>query len=199
MKSAAAVLIAVLACGPTAAQPSVNGPAMDWADGEIMGLLRVEPGNFVGDLLPPNDVWTRRMITAVGPTGKLCVFVPAELKDAPGDPHGRVKALAAEHPNARLCAPPLAAKGGKNVFDAALMVDGQALLHGPAFKAADVRSFHRTLLEELKPGAPYVVVSRPGDATPEAVRQELEAAGYLFDAERRLPEGRFALRFIKPE
>jgi predicted methyltransferase len=197
MKAAAFAVFAALIGGPAVAQAP---PAFAIApgQGDVMVLLGLEPGGYVADLLPQSDSWTRLLIAAVGDTGKLCVFVPAELKDAPGDPQGRVRALAADHPNARLCAPPLAAKGGHDVFDAALMADAQKLLHGPDFKAADVAGFHHTLLEELKPGAPYVVIGGAGDATPQAIRAELEAAGYVFDMAHDLGGGRFALRFVKP-
>lgn len=166
---------------------------------DVVDLLGARPGHYGADLMPQSDDWTRVLSDIVGPQGKLCVFVPTELKDAPGDPQGRVKALAVTRPNVRPCLPPLAAKGGHDIFDFALMADAQGLLHGPAFKPADVDGFHRTLLEELKPGAPYVVLGTPKDRPAAVVRAELEAAGYVFDGERRLPQGRYALRFIKPK
>jgi predicted methyltransferase len=202
---------------------------------ELIRFARVDVGSTVIDVYPGDGDWTRLFSDVVGPEGRVYSFVPAEVAHFKNDPVGRMRTLAKEPGrenvdavSADLGAMPEATQPADVVwlhlfyhdFHTALIQD----------KGATADAFNRAVYKRLKPGGFYVIVDHvaaAGSGTsvtqslhridPASVRQEVEAAGFVLDAESTMlankedqhsikvfdpsikgQTDRFAYRFVKP-
>src|ERR1700692_1460501 len=171
----------------------------------------------------------------VGPKGRVYSFVPAEVADFKNDPVGRMRTLAkepgrenVEAVSADLVAMPEATQPADVLWLHLFYHD----LHTALIQArgATAAHFNRAVYERLKPGGSYVIVDHTAavgagtsDAQslhriePASVREEVEAAGFVLDAESTMlankddphsikvfdpsikgETDRFAYRFVKP-
>ena len=202
---------------------------------ELIRFARVYAGSTVIDVYPGDGDWTRLFSDAVGPEGRVFSFVPAEVADFKNDPVGRMQALAkepgrenVEAVSADLVAMAKATQPADVVWLHLFYHDlHTALIQKKGATAAD---FNRTVYARLKPGGSYVIVDHAaaagagtGDAQslhridPASVRKEVEAAGFVLEAESRIlankddphsikvfdpsikgETDRFAYRFVKP-
>jgi predicted methyltransferase len=161
--------------------------------------------------------------------------VPAEVAHFKNDPIGRMRTLAKEPGrenvdavSADLVAMPEATQPADVVWMHLFYHDlHTALIQG---KGATADAFNRAVYERLKPGGRYVIVDHAAAAgsgtsdtqslhriDPASVREEVEAAGFVLDAERTIlankddshsikvfdpsikgETDRFAYRFVKP-
>jgi predicted methyltransferase len=201
----------------------------------LMGFARAEAGSTVIDVYPGDGHWTGLFSDLVGPEGRVCSFVPAEVAHLDNDPVGRSRALA-EKPgrenvlavSADLMALPQSAPTADVVWLHLFYHDlHTALLQARGATAAD---FNRAVHGWLRRGGFYVIVDHAAAAgtgtssagslhriDPAVVREEVEAAGFVLDAESSLlanhddPHSskvfdpsikgrtdRFAYRFVKP-
>ena len=171
---------------------------------ELIRFARVDAGSTVIDVYPGDGDWTRLFSGIVGAEGRVYSFVPAEVADFKNDPVGRMRALAkepgrenVEAVSADLVAMPEATEPADVVWLHLLYHD----LHTALMKkrGATAVDFNRAVYERLKPGGYYVIVDHAaaagagtGDAQPlhridpTSVRKEVEAAGFLLDAESSL-------------
>jgi len=173
---------------------------------ELIRFARVDAGSTVIDVYPGDGDWTRLFSDIVGPEGRVYSFVPAEVAHFKNDPVGRMRTLAKE-------------PGRENVE----AVSADLVAMPEAMRPADV-------LWRLKPGGSYVIVDHAAavgagtsDAQslhriePASVREQVEAAGFVLDAESTMlankddphsikvfdpsikgETDRFAYRFVKP-
>lgn len=202
---------------------------------ELARFARVEAGSTVIDVYPGDGDWTRLFSDLVGSEGRVYSFVPAEVAHFENDPVGRMRALAnepgrknVEAVSADLMAMPEATPPADVLWLHLFYHDMHtALIQTRGATAAD---FNRAVYERLKPGGFYVVVDHAADAgagtsevqtlhriEPASVREEVEAAGFILDAESTLlankddphllkvfdpsikgETDRFAYRFVKP-
>jgi predicted methyltransferase len=202
---------------------------------ELTRFARVEAASIVIDVYPGDGDWTRLFSDVVGPEGRVFSFVPAEIADLKPDQIGRMQALAKEPGrenvkavSANLVAMPEATQPADVLWLHLFYHDlHTALMQKKGATAAD---FNRAVYERLKPGGFYVIVDHAaaagagaGDAQslhridPASVRKEVEAAGFVLDAESTLlankedshsikvfdpsikgETDRFAYRFVKP-
>jgi predicted methyltransferase len=202
---------------------------------ELIRFARVAAGSTVIDVYPGDGDWTRVFSDAVGPRGRVFSFVPAEVAHFKNDPLGRMRALAKEPErenveavSADLVAMPQATKPAEVVWLHLFYHDlHTALAQARGATAAD---FNQAVYERLMPGGYYVIVDHAaavGTGTsdaqslhriePAAVRAEVEAAGFVLDAEGTMlarkddphtakvfdpsikgETDRFAYRFVKP-
>jgi predicted methyltransferase len=202
---------------------------------ELMRFARVDAGSTVIDVYPGNGDWTRRFSDVVGPKGRVYSFVPAEVAHFKNDPVGLMRTLAKEpgRENVEVVSTDLVA-----MPEATQSVDVLWLhlfyhdLHTPLMQAkgATAAQFNRVVYERLKPGGFYVIVDHAaaaGAGTSDApslhrseaasVREEVEAVGFVLDAESTTlankddphsikvfdpsikgKTDRFAYRFVKP-
>ncbi|MEO7338748.1 MAG: methyltransferase [Caldimonas sp.] len=201
---------------------------------ELIRFAHVDAGFTVIDVYPGDGEWTRLFSDAVGPTGRVFSFVPAEVAHFKNDPLGRMRTLATEPGRANveavssdLVAMPEVAKQADVVWLHLFYHDLHTTLMQTRGATAD--HFNRVVFELLKPGGYYVIVDHAaavGQGTSEAqslhriepafAREEVEAAGFVLDAESSMlarsddahstkvfdPEikgktDRFAYRFVK--
>ena len=202
---------------------------------ELIQFARVDAGAIVIDVYPGNGDWTRLFSDIVGPEGQVYSFVPAEVAHFKNDPVGRMRALAeepgrenVEAVSADLVAMPEATQPADVLWLHLFYHD----LHTELMQArgATAADFNRAVYDRLKPGGCYVIVDHAaaagkgsGDAQslhridPASVRKEVEAAGFVLDAESTMlankddphsikvfdpsikgATDRFAYRFVKP-
>jgi predicted methyltransferase len=202
---------------------------------ELIRLARVDAGSTVIDVYPSDGDWTRLFSDVVGPEGRVYSFVPAEVADFKNEPVGRMQKLAkepgrenVEAVSADLVAMPEATQPADVVWLHLFYHDlHTALIQKKGATAAD---FNRAVYERLKPGGSYVIVDHAAAAgtglsdtqslhriDPASVREEVEAAGFVLEAESTVlankddlhsikvfdpsikgKTDRFAYRFVKP-
>jgi len=202
---------------------------------ELIRFARVEEGSTVIDVYPGDGDWTSLFSHIVGPKGRVYSFVPAELAHFKNDPVGHAKRLAkepgrenVEAVSADLVAMPEATQPADVLWLHLFYHD----LHTDLIQAkgATAALFNQAVFERLKPGGFYVIVDHAATAgtgtndaqslhriEPVSVREEVEAAGFVLDAESTLladkddthsikvfdpsikgETDRFAYRFVKP-
>ena len=202
---------------------------------ELIRFARVDAGSIVIDVYPGDGEWTRLFSDVVGPKGRVFSFVPTEIADLKPDQVGRMQALAkepgrenVEAVSANLVAMSVPTQAADVIWLHLFYHDlHTALIQKKGATAAD---FNRAAFDRLKPGGLYVIVDHAaaagtgtGDAQslhridPAAVREEVEAAGFILDAEGTMlantddphttkvfdpsikgETDRFAYRFVKP-
>jgi predicted methyltransferase len=168
---------------------------------DLIRFARADAGSTVIDVWPGNGDWTRLLSDIVGPEGRIYGFVPAELAHFKSDPVGRMRALAREPGrenvqvvSADLVALPRSPQAADIVWLHLFYHDlHTALLQT---RGATPAAFNRAVYERLKPGGFYVIVDHVAAAgtgtghaeslhriEPAVVREEVEAAGFVLDAE----------------
>ena len=202
---------------------------------ELIRFARVEAGSTVIDVYPGGGDWTRTFSEIVGSNGRVYSFVPAEVAHFKNDPVGMMRTLAREpgRENVEVVSADVIALTEVSQTADVLWLHlfyhdlHTALMQAKGATAAD---FNRAVFERLKPGGYYVIVdhaaaagSGTSDASslhridPATVREEVETAGFVLDAQSTLlanpedPHGikvfdpsikgntdRFAYRFVKP-
>jgi predicted methyltransferase len=168
---------------------------------ELIRFARVTAGSTVIDVYPGDGDWTRLFSDVVGPEGRVYSFVPAEVADFKNDPVGRMQALAkepgrenVEAVSADLVAMPEVTEPADVLWLHLFYHDLHTALIQK--KGATAAGFNRAVYERLKPGGSYVIidhVAAAGSGTrdaqslhridPASVRAEVEAAGFVLDAE----------------
>jgi predicted methyltransferase len=203
---------------------------------ELLRFARVETGATVIDIYPGDGDWTRLFSDAVGPEGRVYSFVPAELVEFfDNDPLGRMQSLAAEPGRDNVKAVSTDLVAFPEVTRQADVLWLHLFYHDlhtalMQSKGATAAAFNRAVFKHLKPGGGYVIVDHAANAgtgtsdaqslhriDPAAVREEVEAAGFVLDEESTLladkrdahsikvfdpsikgQTDRFAYRFVKP-
>ena len=202
---------------------------------ELIRFARVEAGTTVIDVYPGDGDWTRLFSDIVGREGRVYSFVPAEVAHFKNDPVGSVRALAKEPGRENVEAVSADIVAMPEVTEPADVLWLHLFYHDLhtaliQAKGATAAQFNRAVYQRLKPGGFYVIVdhaaaagSGTGDTQslhridPASVREEVEAAGFVLDAQSTLlaknndPHStkvfdpsikghtdRFTYRFVKP-
>ncbi len=168
---------------------------------ELLSFAQAEAGATVVDVYPGAGEWTALFSGIVGPEGRVCSFVPAEVAHLNNDPVGRAQTLAKQP-----------GRGNVQVVSTDLMALPESVpsadvvwlhlfyhdLHTALVQArgATAAGFNRAVHGLLKRGGYYVIVDHAaasgtgaGSAgslhriDPATVREEAEAAGFALDAE----------------
>lgn len=195
----------------------------------------VEAGSTVIDVFPGDGDWTRLFSDVVGAEGRVYSFVPTEIVQIMSDSVARMETLAKEpgRENVEVVSTDLVA-----MPETAQPLDVLWLhlfyhdLHTALVQArgATAANFNRAVYKRLKAGGSYVIVDHAatvGAGTsvaqslhriePASVREEVEEAGFVLDAESIMlankddshsntvfdpsikgKTDRFAYRFVKP-
>ena len=202
---------------------------------ELIRFSRVDAGATVIDVYPGQGDWTRLFSEVVGPEGRVYSFVPAEVAHFKNDPVGLMRTLAKEPGrenveviSADLVAMPQPTRPADVLWLHLFYHDLHTVLMQT--KGATAAEFNRTVYKRLKSGGYYVIVDHATAAgvgmssaqplhriDPATVREEVEAAGFVLDAESTVlankddphsikvfdpsikgETDRFAYRFVKP-
>jgi predicted methyltransferase len=203
---------------------------------ELIRFSRVGAGSTVIDVYPGDGDWTRLFSDIVGPEGRVYSFVPAEVAHFKNDPVGRMQTLAKEpgRENVEAVSADLATLPGvTGPADVLWLHLFYHDLHTELMRArgGTAADFNRAVYERLKPGGFYVIVDHAAAAgtgtsdaqslhriDPSSVRVEVEASGFVLDAESTMlantydahsvkvfdpsikgETDRFAYRFVKPK
>jgi predicted methyltransferase len=202
---------------------------------ELIRFARVDAGFTVIDVYPGDGDWTRLFSDTVGSEGRVFSFVPTEIADLKNDQVGRMQTLAKQpgRENVRavsadLVALPKATQPADVLWLHLFYHDlHTGLIQAKGATAAD---FNRAVYERLKPGGFYVIVDHAAAAgagtndaqslhriDPASVREEVEAVGFVLEAESTIlankddphsikvfdpsikgKTDRFVYRFVKP-
>lgn len=188
---------------------------------QIVAFAGIEPGDKVAEIAPGGGYYTRILSKAVGPQGKVYALMPAFFANRPGGLDA-INALAEQYGNVEVVVIDYAATELPEPVDVVWTTENyHDLANG------DIAAVNGWALKALKPGGLYFVEdhSAPGTGTsatstlhridPEAVKQQVTAAGFTLDAESDVlhnpndphdvsprdvqpTSDKFALRFRKP-
>lgn len=201
-----AACLALAACGDsvlaqdasTAIAAAVANPARPAADtardgdrkpAEIVAFAGVKPGMTVAEIAPGGGYFTRILAKSVGPTGKVYALMPAFFANRPGGLDG-INALAAEYGNVEVVVIDYATTVLPTAPDLVWTTENY---HD--FANGNVAQINDWVFKSLKPGGIYYVEdhSAPGTGLtatstihridPEAVKQQVGAAGFTLEAE----------------
>lgn len=164
---------------------------------ETLAFAGIEPGDRVADIFPGGGYWTRLFAVAVGDQGK--VYPTIRPDGVAGDYETPVLAVAAQYPNATMARTPYDALAYPEPLDVIFTAQNYHDLPIASYNLGDRNAMNRTAFAALKPGGVYIVIdhsavagspvqTEDNDATlhridQATVRQEVEAAGFVFDGE----------------
>lgn len=171
---------------------------------DLIRFAGVVAGSIVIDVYPGDGEWTRLFADLVGPKGRVYSFVPAEVAHFKNDPVGRMRELAHEASRENVEAVSASVVALADVTQPADVLWLHLLYHDLhtaliEAKGATAAAFNRAVYDQLKPGGSYVIVDHAaiaGSGTndtpslhridPAFVRNEVEAAGFVLDAQSDL-------------
>lgn len=164
---------------------------------EMLRFADVRPGMAVFEMLPGGGYFTRIFEDAIGAEGSLVLYAPDEMADKPWKPIEGAQTLSGTFGDGTVEAVhfPVAGPvpdGMGERFDLVWTSRNYHDFHNlPGF---DAKAYNAMVLDLLKPGGTYVVLDHTapdGSGTaetdtlhridPEAVRREVEGAGFLYD------------------
>src|SRR5699024_12865878 len=128
---------------------------------DLFRSYRVDPGPPEFDVWPAKGDWTRLFSDIVGPQGRVCSFVPAEIAHFfESDPVGDMRALAKEpgRENVEVVSADLAAlPDGSRPLDVVWLHLFYHDFHADLLqtRGATPAGFNRAVYERLKPGGFY--------------------------------------------
>jgi predicted methyltransferase len=220
LASLAAVLTAPGRTDADGARDAVRRPA------EVVAFAQVRPGWKVAEYTPGGGYFTRVLSPAVGAKGRVYAYPPDEIvKLLPGHlTDARANAAAAPLRNVTVLTGATTAFAAPEPLDLVFTAQNYHDLHTRYAVAGAPAAFNAAVFRALKRGGRYVIVDHRGDQPdrlhridPAQVRREVEAAGFVFEAESdvlanpadprtasvfdpsiRGKTDQFALRFRKP-
>lgn len=166
---------------------------------QLIAFAQLKHGDRIVDFMPGNAYFTRIMSDVVGGTGHVYAFLPTEqlqncspqevagTRSLEHDPrYANVSVLSDATPNFRV----------PQKLDVIWTAQNYHDLHDAFMGPADVAALNRRFFDALKPGGVYLVIDHVAEAAsglrdteslhridPLRMRREIEAAGFVFDAE----------------
>lgn len=166
---------------------------------QTIAFAGVKAGDLVADFMPGNAYFSRILSKLVGPTGKVYAFTPEEqIKNC--DPAEMAGSRAIEHApayrNVVQLTGPLNRFSAPQKLDVIWIAQNYHDLHDSFLGPADVKLVNRTFFDALKPGGVLMIIDHAAASgsglrdteslhriDPSSVRHELEAAGFVFEAQ----------------
>jgi len=165
---------------------------------EVVAFAGVKPGDTVVDLIPGGGYFTRIFSKAVGPSGHVYALVPSFLAEKYPQAVASMKALAADpaYRNVTVVVEAVTDLAQQGPVDLVWTSQNYHDLHGPSLPANAASNIDRAVLMALRPGGVFVIEDHVAEAAsgirdagvlhridPAFVRDEVEQAGFVFDAE----------------
>lgn len=185
---------------------AVNDPARaaDKADdarrkvAQVMTFAQVKPGQKVLELMPGKGYFTRVFSALVGPDGRVYTVWPQEAEKYSAKAFVDITAQAAgpHYANIRLLRQPAAKLTAPEPVDLVFTSQNYHDYPDSFMGHTDLLALDRQVFAALKPGGLFVVIDHVAPAgsglsdteslhriDPATVRQQVEAAGFVFDGE----------------
>jgi predicted methyltransferase len=189
----------------TAALADPARPAEDVArdaarkPGDLLALMNVKPGAKVADFVIGGGYFTRILSAAVGPTGHVYAYQPAEFIAYQASYGENLKKVAGAYKNVTPLDASFQALDLPDGLDAIITVQNYHDLYLKPFPVGTAAKVDAELFKSLKPGGVFLVVDHQavaGSGTsaadslhridPEAVKKDLTAAGFKLESESKL-------------
>jgi predicted methyltransferase len=163
---------------------------------DTLAFAQIEPGDKVADIFPGGGYWTRLFAVAVGEQGR--VYPTIRPDGIAGEYETPVIDVAAQYPNAVMTRSPYDAITYPEPLDVIFTAQNYHDMALTAYELGDRAAMNRAAFAALRPGGLYVIIDHSAiagtviDTDAEttlhridaaAVRREVEAAGFVFDAE----------------
>jgi predicted methyltransferase len=169
---------------------------------EVIEFAGVRPGDRIADFMSGNGYFTRILSAVVGPAGHVYAYLPAEqlARCAPAETQG-TKALVAQahYGNVTLLSGAADAFAVPEPLDLVWTAQDYHDLHDKFMAPTEVARFNAAVFRALKPGGAYLVIDHAAAAgsglrdtetlhriDPQAIRQEVTAAGFVLERESAL-------------
>jgi len=176
--------------GDAISNPALKGP-------QVLKFIGVKKGDRLADIFAGR--FTTALAAAVGPEGKVYAVDPEEIIKVHPELRGMIekRSKSPAYANVEISTPAIDAMVLPNGLDAVFIRQNYHDLHVKFMGPADVAAFNRKVFAALKPGGVFVVLdhvaatgSDVNQATnrlhridPATVKAEVEAAGFVLDAE----------------
>jgi len=190
------------------ARDAVRRPA------ELLALSGVGPGDKVGDLIMGGGYLTRVLALAVGSSGRVYAYQPAEFVSFRAQYATDQDTVAAAHPNVTPVRGPLRTLSFAEPLDAVITVQNYHDLHLKPMGEGTAAAVNKAVFQALKPGGVYVIVDHSATKgaplsvadslhriDQERVVREVKAAGFKLESEHdmyRLPSDTRAVNVFDP-
>ncbi|KZC40458.1 MULTISPECIES: class I SAM-dependent methyltransferase [Rhodanobacter] len=165
---------------------------------QVMAFAEVKPGQKVLELVPGSGYWTRVFSAVVGPQGHVYTVWPHEMGKYSAKSFANWQGLVAtpHYANVSLLQQPAALLSAAEPIDLVFTAQNYHDYHDPFMGPVDMAGFDKRVYDALKPGGLFVVIDHMAPAgsgladtdtlhriDPAVVKQEVEAAGFVFDGE----------------
>ncbi|GAB2543826.1 class I SAM-dependent methyltransferase [Rhodanobacter koreensis] len=165
---------------------------------EVMAFAEVKPGQRVLELVPGSGYWTRVFSAIVGSQGHVYTVWPDEMGKHSAKSFANWQKLVAtpHYANVSLLKQPAAQLNAPKPVDLVFTAQNYHDYHDPFMGPVDMAKFDKDVYAALKPGGLFVVIDHVAPAgsgladtdtlhriDPAVVKQEVEAAGFVFDGE----------------
>jgi len=196
---------------------------------DLLEFSQIKTGDTVVDFFPGKGYFTRLFVNLVGPSGHVVAYVPKEVEKARFKPVEAGQKAVEGAKNAELKVVSLTEMPAQNV-DVIWTSQNYHDLHIKKIINADMAAVNKLLFKMLKPGGKLIVVDHVAASgasdvdveklhriDPNVVRKEVEAAGFVLEAESKTlardedhklnvfdpairgKTDQFAFRFVKPK
>ena len=173
---------------------------------QLIAFAYLKRGDKIADFMPGNAYFTRIMSDVVGDTGHVYAFLPTEQL-ANCSPHEVAGTRVLEHDpsyaNVSVLSDATANFRVPERLDVIWTAQNYHDLHDTFMGPADVAALNRRFFDALKPGGIYLVIDHVAAAgsglrdtetlhriDPKRLRREIEAAGFVFDAQSNVLRNR---------
>ena len=162
----------------------------------VMTFAQVKPGEKVLELVPASGYWTRVFSAIVGPRGHVYTVWPDEMAKYSAKSYANWQQLVAtpHYANVSLLKEPAARLSAPAKVDLVFTAQNYHDYHDPFMGPVNMATFDKEVFDALKPGGLFVVIDHVAPAgsgvadtntlhriDPAVVKQEVEAAGFVFD------------------
>jgi predicted methyltransferase len=196
-QAASAISKEITAAVADPARPEADRQAdVDRKPAETLAFAGIKPGQKVVDLLPGGGYFTRLFSAIVGPKGHVFAVVPPKRPDSTRDFAAAVQAIAADphYGNVSVLVEPFTEFSTPEPVDLVWTSRNYHDLHN--VPNLDVGAFDQAVFKALKPGGVFIVLDHAAEkgsgfrdtstlhrVDPEAVKKEVEAAGFKFEGQ----------------